>query len=66
MKFKGVTPSFTCAMSGVPGHQCSPERARWSSGFWSDVCQAAMDLFEKKMNATARNPWTGRTKEATK
>jgi hypothetical protein len=63
MKFKGVTPWFKCAMAGVPGHQCSPERARWPSGFWSDVCQTAMDTFEKRMIDQTRNPWTGRQKE---
>jgi hypothetical protein len=64
VKFKGVTPEFKCSLADVPGHVCSPERARWpASGFWSDVCQAAMDLWQTNMNANNRHPWTGRKKE---
>lgn len=65
MKFRGKANNFLCALAGVPGHQCSEQRARWSSGFWSDVCQAAMDMFWKRLNGQTRDPWTGRKKEGT-
>ena len=65
MKFKGVTPHFKCSMSVVSGHVCSPERGRWASnGFWSDVCQAAMDQWITNTLKEKLNPWTGRPKEA--
>ncbi len=61
MKFKGVTPHFKCAMAGTSGHVCSDERARWpGNGYWSDVCQKAMDVWISNLNKKERNPWTGR------
>ena len=67
MKFKGVTPEFRCAMSGALPHICSPDRARWpGSGYWSDVCQKAMDTWLTNLNKKERNSWTGRKNGADK
>lgn len=59
MKFQGVTESFACSAAGN-GSECSPDRARWVNGYWSDVCQAHMDIFESNLSRKNRDPWTGR------
>lgn len=66
MKLTAVPdPPFACALAGDPTLKCSPERARWSSGYWSDVCRNHMDRFRSFVNKRDRNPWTGRKKEVT-
>lgn len=65
MKFKGVTPSFSCSAKGN-GLECSPDRARWpSDGFWADVCVAHMQAWQSHMAKLLRHPWTGRLKGGT-
>lgn len=64
MKYKGVTPTFKCAMQGVEGHTCSPERARWpEKGYWADVCLKAMEDWLSRLNAATRSPWSGMKRE---
>lgn len=41
--------AFKCAIASNPRH--SPDRARWSDGYWADICTACMAVFRKNCEA---------------
>lgn len=68
IKFTGAKqPAFTCA---IPHGICSPQRARWSDGWWADVCTNHMAIWRKnveRLKAAVNPTWfLGKKKKETK
>lgn len=67
IKFKGVKKPFAdCIIKDDPPH--TAERARWSDGWWSDLCTRHMEIFKKNSQAVKAkaNPlWFLRGKKET-
>ena len=57
---------FTCAITTDPPH--TDQRARWTDGWWADVCTRHMEIFRKNC-AAAQHPgdklWFLRSKKET-
>lgn len=45
IKFTGKKKPFECSIGDDPPH--TPVRARWSDGYWSELCTRHMEIFRK-------------------
>lgn len=56
IKFKAKPEPWSCVIKDDPPH--TKERARWSDGWWSDICTRHMEIFRRnlKKHQSQKNP----------
>lgn len=52
IRFLGKKKPFECVLVDNPTH--TDQRARWSDGYWADICTGCMEIFRRNLaNAKA-------------